>query len=214
MSKGAIRVAVCLETSKTIEDHKERLDEYCSCEATYVLKRDILGVERFDSWSAMHAYFHHGGWQLPKLRKQTTIYSFLKCLYTVLDLKCCCNASVAHKSFSGSSRRLWERANDAAKCLCDFPIYPLYLVITKNKYRKHWVRQTKDDDYYQTTAPIMLYIVHPDEREHMERFLAGTDDALYDYVHHLKYDPLHGTEVKAAKEEYEAQAKKQKRGGE
>lgn len=59
----------------------------------------------------------------------------------------------------------------------------------------------------------MMYLVHPDEREHMERFLAGTDDALYDYVHHLKYDPLHGTEVQAAKQEYEALAKKQKTEG-
>jgi hypothetical protein len=68
--------------------------------------------------------------------------------------------------------------------------------------------------YVHEPMPLNYYIVHPDEREHMERFLAGTDDALYDYVHHLKYDPLHGTEVQAAKQEYEALAKRQKTGGE
>lgn len=33
------------------------------------------------------------------------------------------------------------------------------------------------------------FIVDPCEKEHMERFLAGTDDPLYDLVHELRYNP-------------------------
>lgn len=33
------------------------------------------------------------------------------------------------------------------------------------------------------------YIVHPCEKEHMERYLAGTDDPMYDFVHELRYNP-------------------------
>lgn len=33
------------------------------------------------------------------------------------------------------------------------------------------------------------YVVDPSENEHMERFLAGTDDPLYDLVHELRYNP-------------------------
>lgn len=36
----------------------------------------------------------------------------------------------------------------------------------------------------------------------MERFLAGTDDALYDYVEHLKYNPKIGTDYDLVKEEF------------
>lgn len=83
MSKGAIRVAVCLETSKTIEDHKERIDDYYSCNATYIFKKDILTVERFDSCHAMHAYFHQngGGYDLPLLGKHLRYSCCLQVVY-------------------------------------------------------------------------------------------------------------------------------------
>lgn len=31
------------------------------------------------------------------------------------------------------------------------------------------------------------YVVDPSENEHVERFLAGTDDPMYDFVHELKF---------------------------
>lgn len=34
------------------------------------------------------------------------------------------------------------------------------------------------------------YIVHPDEKERMERILNGTDNPLYDLVHELRYNPV------------------------
>jgi len=47
------------------------------------------------------------------------------------------------------------------------------------------------------------YIVHSSEHEHMERYLAGTDDALYDYVNLLKYMPrLEGSEFLGAERDF------------
>lgn len=39
------------------------------------------------------------------------------------------------------------------------------------------------------TAKDEIYIVHPCEYERMERFLAGTEDPMYDLVHELRYNP-------------------------
>ena len=48
------------------------------------------------------------------------------------------------------------------------------------------------------------YIVHPSEKEHMERYLAGTDDPMYDFVHELRYNPdsLFGKEKEAAESHF------------
>lgn len=67
--------------------------------------------------------------------------------------------------------------------------YPMYYIKTRRKGRK--------------------YLVHPNEREHMERYLAGTDDALYDFVHHLKYLPAaQVSEAARAAEDFEKRRRK------
>jgi hypothetical protein len=43
--------------------------------------------------------------------------------------------------------------------------------------------------YIITTRNQDEFVVDPSENEHMERFLAGTDDPLYDLVHELRYNP-------------------------
>lgn len=72
-------------------------------------------------------------------------------------------------------------------------IYPLYEIIVKD-----------EDD---------CYLVHPSEREHMERYLAGTDNPLYDLVNELRYNPnlAFGSEVRAAKQDFESETKKRKK---
>lgn len=52
------------------------------------------------------------------------------------------------------------------------------------------------------------FVVHPSEEEHMERYLAGTDDPMYDFVHEMRYNPdsVFGKE----RQEAEAHFKKQK----
>jgi hypothetical protein len=43
--------------------------------------------------------------------------------------------------------------------------------------------------YIITITGNTTYVVDPSENEHMERFLAGTDDPIYDLVHELRYNP-------------------------
>jgi hypothetical protein len=42
---------------------------------------------------------------------------------------------------------------------------------------------------YVINAKVGNFVVDPCEKEHMQRFLAGTDDPLYDLVHELRYNP-------------------------
>jgi hypothetical protein len=58
-------------------------------------------------------------------------------------------------------------------------------------------------------------IAHPDERQRIERILNGTDNALHDLVHELRYNPnmpVHlSAERSAAKEDFEQETKRQKK---
>jgi hypothetical protein len=60
---------------------------------------------------------------------------------------------------------------------------------------------------------VVWWIVHPDERERMQRILNGTDNPLYDLVHELRYNPnmpsCLSTDRQEAEERFE-QAKKRK----
>lgn len=78
---------------------------------------------------------------------------------------------------------------------CPIPIYEL-------------VASADDDD-----IEDIIYVAHHTEHENIERFLAGSDDPLFsELVHLLKYAPNFslGEELRAAKEDFEQQAKKQK----
>ena len=63
----------------------------------------------------------------------------------------------------------WKDFPENLTCNCELSIYPMY-IITNNVLPK-------------------FYLVHPEESEHMERYLAGTDDPMYDLVHELRYHP-------------------------
>lgn len=52
------------------------------------------------------------------------------------------------------------------------------------------------------TANDENYILHPYEHERMERFLAGTEDPMYDLVHELRYNP----NIKLSSEVQEAES--------
>lgn len=57
------------------------------------------------------------------------------------------------------------------------------------------------------SEPGVVYTIDSSEHEHLERYLAGTDDPLYDFVHEIRYNPAWvGGEVKKAQAHF-AQAK-------
>lgn len=72
-----------------------------------------------------------------------------------------------------------------------------YMIKVKNK-SKYFVFKHNNEPY---VPKLLTYFVDPSENEHMERFIAGTDDAMYDYVELLKYMPrTEGSEMKQAEE--------------
>ena len=95
----------------------------------------------------------------------------------------------------------------ATDCVCNFKIFPLYEIVVGNEIEE----MTKGQERAVSVPKQITYIVHSSEREHMERYLAGTDDPLYDYVHHLKYNPANGSEALAAQENFEMRQKAGKR---
>jgi hypothetical protein len=88
-----------------------------------------------------------------------------------------------------------ERKHEIMASLALLPPFPLYRVMAKNKGG-----QTK----------TFHYILDPSEHEHMERYLAGTDDPMYDFVHELRHNPRAlptSTELVEATERYNKRAK-------
>ena len=61
--------------------------------------------------------------------------------------------------------------------------------------------------YMIQTDSNRYFFVHPDENEHMERFISGTDDSLFEFVHELRYNVdmfATKTDVKRAKIDFES----------
>ena len=75
-----------------------------------------------------------------------------------------------------------------------------YMIKVKNK-SKYFVYKHGNFGNEPYVSKLLTYFVDPSENEHMERFIAGTDDAMYDYVELLKYMPrIEGSEMKKAEE--------------
>lgn len=84
------------------------------------------------------------------------------------------------------------------------------------KYAPYYFARVKckDDDHpWIEKGKFAWYLIHPDERERMERILNGTDNPLYDLVHQLMYNPdvLPAEMIRSrreAKEHFEEQKKR------
>jgi len=87
--------------------------------------------------------------------------------------------------------------------------YPHYVVRVKNEFGERTDFSSITKKY---TAPDTCdYLLDSSEHEHMERFLAGTDDALHDFVHELRYNPRAlppSTDLAEAKERFNKRPRK------
>ena len=63
-----------------------------------------------------------------------------------------------------------------------------------------YVIRVKDHD--SLTPSHVVYIVHKDENERMERYLDGTSGAMWDLVNELRYNPVIGIYPKVAEKEF------------
>lgn len=80
-----------------------------------------------------------------------------------------------------------KSCQDAAKSIANFwetLQYPYYIIVPLSE-------------------PNVVYTIDPSESEHVERYLAGTDDSLADWVHEMRYNPVWlGADVKEAKRKF------------
>jgi len=65
---------------------------------------------------------------------------------------------------------------------------------------------------YEVSTGTRRYMLDPAEREHMDRFLTGTDNPLYDLVHELRYNPTIGlgADKDAARADFEGKKRKKR----
>lgn len=81
--------------------------------------------------------------------------------------------------------------------ICPFAAHygPFYMFPYKPK---------KKANAHQDETELWWCIVHPDERDRMERILGGTDNPLHDLVHELRYNPNISFEREEAKRDFES----------
>lgn len=173
MSKGSFRVKVHLS-----RDANGYVKYFYPCFTRYIQKKDIVHIERFETCEEFYDWLIYSDDNGIELNKDTKFVRLINEMPNEYNEDCKCDK--------------W--------CTCPLPIYPLYLILAKNKFVKEYYGANNGNEF--GTPKTVFYMIHPDEREHMERFLAGTDDALYDYVEHLKYNPKNGTDYEQVKEEF------------
>lgn len=202
MSRGCIQVCTALKyyndksAGTLLMSYTSGFD---SC--LFVPKHQILSVSRLDSFKAADDLF------LDDLNDGVPVLFLLQSIFPLITgnkFNCTCGM---FKQLKSMSKKEYAESNvDETQCKCVDAMFPCFVITTKNIGTvRHCVGDT------------IKFIVHPSEHEHMERFLAGTDDPMYDFVHHLQYAPpplaaaaVHGmgTEVAVAKAEFEGAAAK------
>lgn len=160
MSKGSFRVKVHL-----FRDEYGYVKNFHVCDTRYIQKKDIVHIERFETCEQFHDWFIYEEYGI-ELNEHTKFVDLTKEMTEEYNEECQCDDF----------------------CKCPLPIYPLYLILAKNKFAKEYYGAKTVHGY--GIPETVFYMIHPDEREHMERFLAGTDD------------PKNGTDYELVKEEF------------
>jgi hypothetical protein len=168
----------------------------------YIRKADVLQVIKLENfkqlrkWCNQHDHYH---------RKECCSFAALQLIHFGKEIVCSCGVA---EIWSKLKRDCQEEKTISCSCVAH-DTFPMYIVRCKNKIETSYADIDRNEELV-LIPKVANYIVDASEREHMERFLAGTDDPLYDYVHLLQYGPNGGTEVNKAREEFESAAKKQK----
>lgn len=166
-------------------------------ENMYIRKADVLQVvkitcfEQFQEWVDRNDVSDRSG---------SNSYAAIQ----LTDVDCHCGAMDVWSKLERG-----DALENKTRCSCiTEDTFPLYIIKCKNKIERSHFEDA--EDVLAFVPKVATYIVDQSERENMERFLAGTDDPLYDYVHLLRYGPDGGTYVAKAKEEFESAVKRQK----
>lgn len=210
MSKGFIKVCFLFDM---YEDKNGSLElqgdhEGVTRNGFFVAKRNVETIQTIVNFEQLRRFVYNE----VEGEKKCPVYNILSEIGTVV-LKSECTCGFEDNLCALKHDRIdFERHNFTCKCFDS--LFPLHIVTVNNKTEQFATREKRDRiSFYSYTPTTCMYVVDPSEREHMERFIAGTDDALFDYVHHLQYAPAPskaGSEVVAAQLDYESAAKKLK----
>ena len=184
-----------LDEKFTTVDPQDEFD-WLARSNVYIPKTQVVRVEKFDN---QMVHCKHGktlrgmDWDnMCEENMRIGNYWFeLFCIsFPASDCRCGLAAYVQHLYKSSGS----VLPPSLRYCACELTsIFPLYEVTVRN-----YVEVSENTDY--TTkmesharvrlTPTVTYLLHPDEREHMERYLAGRDNPImHDFVELLKYAP-------------------------
>lgn len=99
---------------------------------------------------------------------------------------------------SEAKKKILDRHIAISKTAADF--FPLYFMLTDNVLGVY--PQQIDESTYKGT---IWCLIHPAERDRMERHLTGTVNPIHDLVHEMRYNPALavGAEVQTAKMGFE-----------
>lgn len=123
--------------------------------------------------------------------------------------ECICGARKLVDKKYQCEETLPKPINTMALCTCKLNIFPLYEVTVENRTE---ISQYPDGSFGAT--PLVTYLLHPDERPRMERYLEG--ETLHELFNLLRYGPptalipKGGTEYQEAQERTGPQLKKLK----
>ncbi len=174
MSKGCFRVAY--RESYVFEDGKKKFRSGDNLHDEHVPKSLIVYVRKYDNARDHELHYEC---MLGKTRVGSYWHEFSSAMQDVYACACKCP--------------------DWHDCACAKALFPLYELVVKNQH----IPMFHVGSDIVTVPETVVYLMHPCEREHMERYLAGTDDPMYDFVHELRYgaNALGGREKLEAKED-------------
>ncbi len=196
MSKGCFRVVTFLPYDKLTQSSNALDMTHIGYDGdhvgeTYVVKSNIVIVQKVNTYIEYRAQQALDG-------SKAQFHLWLDLVMKTAGYKdnelctCDCRATLDEDDDFSYSCSYPEEG----ECTCYLPFFPFYEIVVTN-------HDEKASDYTVAPAirfvpPTATYIVHQSEREHMERYLAGTDDAMWDLVHALRYMPSNVDVVRAA----------------
>jgi hypothetical protein len=174
----------------------------------------IVSVQQFNTFEqyATHSDVLRGYISaLPYNQRKMDFYVQMRCDFVEffkISFKCSCAMNTYVESVLKT--HVYVMPDAPATCTCPTDnLFPLYEITVKNKsklvadYTYYGNEIHKHNQLTPFVSPTITYLVHPDERQHMQRFLAGTDESVHDLIQELRYHPAFGSQTALARQDFD-----------
>jgi hypothetical protein len=207
--RGCFKVAA-IGTYPDPLDKKWKMDSKRQV-GVYIPKSHILHIEKFEDQNEHEI----DGKTFPECRFNGTYHytqALFECVDDVYDAwKTECTCGVGKYLQLCEERNIPKHEPDNG-CYCKLSVYPLY-EITVHNYTQVCVKMSNNSQtapFMERIPPTVTYLVHPSEHEHLERYLAGRDDPMYEFLQQLPFMPPFGggEEYQAARGRWENSKKR------